>query len=203
MRSLLAIGLIALAGCRTPGPRRIDASGDEAVTSMGLDYADFVEVAEDLAGKLVHGESFLNRAPYVDHYPIKMVLSDIDNRTDIRGLPTNQITGRVRSAGLNSGKIRFVSSFGGGERDSVVEGAQDVAADPRFQQQQVPKQGSLTFPEMSLRTVIDFFHSTDGTSRQSTYVVHMFVSDIASGEIYWEEFSKPIAKAIGRRNVGS
>ena len=196
--TIALLSLVMLASCASRAPRRVDATGDESVVSSDLDYGEFVEIAADMANRLVSQPNFLSYPPYQDQLPIKMVLSDVENRTAIRNIPTNQITGRVRSAGLNSGKIRFVSSFGGGTTDSVVQGSQDAANDPRFKQSEVPAQGSLTYPQTALKTVIDQFYATDGRARQNTFVVHMFVSDISSGEILWEEFSEPIAKKVGR-----
>jgi len=198
----LTLTLALAIGCSSTKPRRIEATGDEAVTSFDLDYGEFVEIAADMANRLVTQPNFLNYPPYADHLPVKMVLSDIDNRTGIRDLPVNQITGRVRSAALNSGKVRFVSSFGGGETDSVVQGSQDAIDDPRFKQEEIPEQGSLSYPQTSLRTIIDKMRSTDGTARQNTFVVHMFVSEISSGEILWEEFSEPVAKRVEKGGYG-
>ncbi|MCA8960397.1 MAG: hypothetical protein KDC38_07785 [Planctomycetes bacterium] len=197
LSALLCFVMAGLSGCGSTGPRRIDASGDEAVVSMGLDYGDIVEVAGDLAKKLVT-DSFLNYPPYQGNYPIKMVLSNTENKTNLRDLNTDMITQRVRSTALNSGKVRFVASFGSGPTDDIVKGAQDVKDDSRFNQDQVPKEGSLTFPQMSLVTQIQYVRSTDGKNRQNTYQVAMFVTDIQSGEIMWEEFSGPIAKLSSR-----
>jgi PBP1b-binding outer membrane lipoprotein LpoB len=169
---------------------------------MDLDYDDFAEVAADLANKLVGQPTFLDRAPYAEHQPVDMVLSDVVNNTSLRNLQTTLITGRVRSAGLNSGKLVFVSSFGGGPTDSVVQGSQDAANDPRFNQTNVPKQGSLAYPQTALRTEINEVRSTDGRNRQNSFVVHMFVSEISSGRILWEEFSTPVKKKAKKGRVG-
>lgn len=199
--ALFCLSLMTLASCKSAGPTRIDASGDEAVTSMDLDYAEFVEIAGDMAGRLVSQQNFLSFDPYAGKQ-VKMVLSDVENRTDIRDLQTNQITSRVRSVATNSGRIRFVSSFGGGETDSVVQGSQGAANDPRFNQENVPEAGSLTYPQLALKTIIDQISTTDGQARQVTYSVHMFVSEIKTGEIVWEEFSDPIAKKAEKGGFG-
>ncbi len=192
---------LALSACAAPPPRRIDASGDEAVVSMGLDYQDIVEMAGTMATKLV-SNSFLNYAPYQGKYPIKMVLSDVNNKTNIRNFPSDAVRTRVRGSALNSGKVRFVSSFGSGPTDSIVKNSQDAIDDPRFRKDQIPEAGSLTYPELSLATEIMYFRSTDGTNRQNTYEIHMFVSDIKTGEIMWEENSGPIAKLGSKGTVG-
>ena len=193
--------LLATTGCASK--QGIVRDDDEVVETMDLNYSEMVELAGDMANLLVgNPHTFLMRDPHVKNLPVLMVLSDIDNQSGIRDLPVNQITGRVRSACLNSGKIQFVSSFGDGKTDSTVQNAQDVSNDPRFNQENVPDQGSLDFPVASLNTTINKINVTDGNKRQNTYVIHMFVSDIKTGRILWEEFSDNISKSVERGGVG-
>ena len=199
---LVFLSLLPLAACKSQGPTRIDATGDEKVTSTGLDYGEFVEIAADMANRLVSQKTFLDQSPYQESLPVRMVLSDVDNKTDLRNFPSNQITGRVRSAGLNSGKIRFVSSLGGEGTDVFVQESQEAKDDPRFKKEDIPEEGSLRYPRLSLRTIIDVIKASDGRARQNTYVVHMFVSEIKTGDILWEEFSNPIAKKTEKGHVG-
>ena len=198
---LCGLTLLATTGCASKGG--IVRDDDKIVDTMDLNHSEMVELAGDMAGLLVgNPHTFLMRDPHVKNLPVLMVLSDIDNRTGIRDLLVNQITGRVRSACLNSGKVQFVSSFGDGKTDSTVQNAQDVSNDPRFNQENVPDQGSLDFPVASLNTTIDKINVTDGTQRQNTYSIHMFVSDIKTGRILWEEFSDSISKSVEKGGIG-
>ena len=115
---------------------------------------------------------------------------------------TNAILQRIRSSALKSGKVRFISSFGSGPTDDIVKHSQDAKDDPRFNQENVPKAGSLTYPQLSLATEILYFRSSDGRNRQITYEVYMFVSEIKTGEIVWEDNSGPIAKKVSKRGLG-
>ena len=199
--AFLFLFLVPLASCKGEGPHRVAEGSDEDVVSMDLDYDDFSEVAADLATKLVnHG--FLDKPPYAGHHPITMVLSDVINNTSLRNLQTSLILGRVQEAALESGKIVFVTSFGGGTIDSTVAGSQDVANDPRFNQQNVPKAGSLEYPQTALHTEIIEVKSSDGRARQNSFAVQMKVSEISSGIIVWQKTSEPIKKKVKKGRVG-
>jgi PBP1b-binding outer membrane lipoprotein LpoB len=195
----MAAACLLAAGC-AQGPKRIDASGEESVVSMGLDYGDLGEIAKSLTVQLTTSP-FLNQPPYLNNYPVRMVLSEVRNETDIRNLPSELILSEVRSAALDSGKIRFVASFGE-ETDKVVAGGQEAQLDERFEQENVPQTGSLKFPDMALNTEFIQVSSVGDGARQATYVVRMYVADIKTGDILWEKRSAPIAKMTEKGSVG-
>ncbi len=199
-RLIIFLGAFALfVACQT-GPKRIDSASDQGVTSMGADYNEMVEWAQTLTQRMLQ-DGFLDSAEYQPH-PVRMVISDIENKTDISQLPKEIVLGRVRAALRNSGKVRYVSTYGSDAKDSMTRDSQDLRNDPLFNASQVPRAGQASVARLSLRTQFLFHAARTKTQKQNTYEVRMFVTDIANGEIVWEGFSDPIMKVSKRRSVG-
>jgi len=189
-----------LTGCGTP-PHQIEPTGDEKVTSMGVDYDGILTWSESLTRRML-ASGFLEAEAYQPH-PVRMVISDIENRTDLPGLPTEMLIGRIRSVLLSSGKVRVLSSYGREATDTMVDETDDVARDPRFENPDwQQEEGRLSLARLSLRAQVLFHASRAGRARQNTYEVRLFVSDLANGEVVWEGFSDPIAKKSVRPGIG-
>lgn len=194
---LLVLPLALLAGCRS-GPQRIDPHSDRAITTMGVDFAEIVEWSETLTRRMVDSGVF--ERGY--QQPVPMVVSDVENRTDLSQFPKESMLGRIRSTLLQSGKVVFVATYGTDARDEMVRDTQELARDPLFDQSQVPALGQATVAQLSLRTQILWHHAAAGRAQQNTYEVRMLVNDVRTGQVVWEGFSDPIAKARSRGGVG-
>lgn len=195
---IFLLPLALLAGCKS-GPKRIDPQSDDAVTTMGVDYAELVEWSETLTRRMVD-DGFLDRGNY--SMPVNMVVSDIDNKTDLSQFPRESMLGRIRATLRQTGKVTFVSTYGKDGVDTMTRDTQDLANDPLFDSSQVPAQGQASVARLSLRTQILWMHAAEGRARQNTYEVRMFVSDVVTGQVVWEGFSDPIAKAKSRGGIG-
>lgn len=192
--------LLVATSCKS-GPKRIDPDGDEAVTSAGVDYNEIIEWTDTLTQRMLTS-GFLDREFEFGPKPVKMVVSNIENKTDLSHFPNDLLLGNIRSALLNSGKARFVSTYGSDGTDEMTRDTQDLKDDPLFDPTQVPEQGQATVARLSLRTQILWTHSQGLDDAQNTYVVRMFVSDVKNGEVVWEDRSNPIAKKFERGSVG-
>lgn len=192
------IPLFLVVGCRS-GPKRIDPQSDEALTTMGVDFAEIVEWSETLTRRMVDS-GFLDRGNY--GLPVNMVVSDIENRTDLSQFPRESMLGRIRSTLLQTGKVIFVSTYGRDAVDTMTRDTQELAQDPLFDAGQVPAPGQASVARLSLRTQILWHHAAAGRARQNTYEVRMFVSDVVTGQVVWEGFSDPIAKTRSRGGIG-
>lgn len=189
--------LFLIAGCRS-GPKRIDPQSDDAVTSMGVDFAEIVEWSETLTRRMVDS-AFLDRGY---NLPVVMVVSDIENKTDLSQFPRESMLGRIRSTLLQTGKVIFTSAYGRDATDVMTRDTQDLADDPLFDSSQVPALGQASVARLSLRTQILWHHAAAGRARQNTYEVRMLVTDVVTGQVVWEGFSDPIAKARSRGGIG-
>jgi len=196
--TLLAALLIQV-GCASK-PKRIDPDSDRAVVTAGVDYAEILEWAETLTNRMLQS-GFLDTGEF-GAQPIRMVVSNIENMSNLSNFPNEVMLGRIRAAMLNSGKARYVSTYGSDAIDTMSTDTRDLVNDPRFQNPEWNKQqGALSVARLSLRTQILFVGARDGRARQNTYEVRMFITDAANGEVVWEGFSNPIAKKTTRSSL--
>ncbi len=188
-----------LGACKST-PQRIDPESDAAVTSMGVDYAEIVEWSEELTRRMLES-GFLDSNEFGEH-PVRMVVSDVENKTDLVQFPKEMMLARIRSALLRSGKVRLVSTYGTDATDEMTRDTQELANDPLFDASQVPAEGQASVARLSLRAQILWSHSSSGRAKQNTYEVRMFVTDVRTGEVVWEDVSDPIAKKKTRSRFG-
>ena len=182
-------------GSRSTGVARV--SPDDRLTTRGLDRLEIDEAADELTRRMLTS-GFLE-AGYGDRLPVVMVVSDIENLSDIPRFPKEVIAARVRERLLQSGQVRFVSFFGQDGTDPYAAGIQDDLIDefPELDRASLPARGSLQAPRLSLRTQVQSVTGTDGRFRQTDYQVRMFVSDMATGLVVWEGVSEPVSKVEG------
>ena len=195
--SLIALG--ALTGCQqTPPVIKVAAETDQAVVSSGIDYLEIQDAADDLTRRMLASGFLENYRPH----PTRMVVSDIENKTDISGFPNEILLSRVRERMLESGKAVYVSSMGDDATDRMTREGVDVRENPRFESSTVPEFGRLQAPTLSLRTQVLWTTSIMQNTRQNTYQVRMFVTDKEKGKAVWEGTSRPIGKVSRRAQVG-
>ena len=96
--------VLALAASCGSAPKRIDPFSDESVTTMGVDYKEIVEWSETLTMRML--DSGFLRSEEFGPKPVKMVVSDIENKTDLSQFPTEMVIGRIRTNLLGSGLVR-------------------------------------------------------------------------------------------------
>lgn len=200
LATCLIPALLLAASCGSTGPKRIDPFGDEAVTSMGVDYREIVEWSETLTLRML--DSGFLRSEEFGPKPVKMVVSDIENKTDLSQFPTEMVLGRMRTNLLGSGLVRFVSTYGSDGTDEMTRDTQFLRDDPLFDSAQVPELGQATVARLSLRTQILWARSGAGKKSQNTYEVRMFITDVRNGEVVWEDFSEPVAKYQAKAGIG-
>ncbi len=189
----------ALVGCGSK-PTRIDPTGDRKLTTMEADYDEIVEWSAQLTDRML-AAGYLDHQEYQPH-PVRMVVSDIENKTDIANFPYEMMIGRIRASLLNSGKVRYVATYGRDGTDTMPDATQDLPNDPKFENPQWLDQ-KFSVARLSLRTQILYRSARAGRDSQNTYEVRMFVVDNANGEVVWEAFSDPIGKRATRPVFGS
>lgn len=179
---------------------RIDPNSDDAVTTMGVDYDELTEWSETLTRRMLD-DRFLDSGEFGEQ-PIRMVVSKIENKTDLSNFPTEVVMGQIRASLLQSQKVRFVSTYGDDGTDRMTRETQDMADDPMFNSEQIPEQGQASVARLSLRTQIIWQYGQSTKEKQNTYVVRMWVTDVKNGEVVWEGFSEPIAKKYKKGGLG-
>jgi len=202
--SVLAVAATALLaagpGCQSSGQRqagvqRVDPN--DRLTVRGLDRLEIDEAADELTRRML-AAGFIEQQ-YGDRLPVRMVVSDTENLSDIPRFPFEVIEARVRTRLLESGKVQFVSFFGKGATDDYATGIQDDLATefPELDQSTLPARRSLQAPQLSLRTQVQYVTGSDGRFRQNDYQIRMFISDLAKGVVVWEGVSQPVSKGEG------
>jgi len=189
-----------LATACSSGPKRIDPASDEAVTSMGVDYNELIEWSTTLTRRMLdHG--FLDTGRFGD-YPVTMVVSNVENKTDLSQFPKEIVLGRIEAALLNSGKVEFTTVYGDDAQDRMTRETQKKWEDPLFDASQIPEGGQAAVARLSLRTQILWAHSQARRTKQETYEVRMWVTDVTSGTTVWQGFSDPVSKKFTKAKVG-
>jgi hypothetical protein len=196
---ILILPLLVIATSCQSGPQRIDPGGDQAVTSAGVDFNEIIEWTDTLTQRMLTS-GFLDTGEFGPQ-PIRMVVSDIENKTDLSHFPSELLLTNIRTSLLQSGKARWVSTYGEDGRDDMTRDTRDLANDPLFKQDQIPQQGTASVARLSLRTQLLWTHSQGTKSAQNTYIVRQWVTDTVNGEVIWEGQSNPIAKKFEKGSV--
>jgi hypothetical protein len=198
LTALMLTCTLVLSACNT-GPKRIEPDSNEGLVTTGVDYPELVEWSGTLTNRMLqHG--FLDRPEYKPH-PVRLVISEIENETNLPRLNKDVVLGRIRAALNNSNKVRVVSSIGYDRTDVMIDQERDLADDPRFKDAPQDQPATLERPRLSLRTVFLYVGARQGRRAQNTYEVRMIVSDLVSGEVVWEGFSEPVSKLSKRSAV--
>ncbi|MBQ9693334.1 MAG: hypothetical protein IJV69_01070 [Kiritimatiellae bacterium] len=107
----LCAGLL-LAGCAsTQRPRRIEAGGTEALTTMGVDLQDFKNAAGQLTQAMLNNRNLTDFEAKNGRMPVVNVGS-IVNKTDL-SIDLAQVSGRINEDLLNSGLVEIVANDAG------------------------------------------------------------------------------------------
>lgn len=200
--SLSAItGAAILGGCKND-PVRVDPSGNEAITTMGLDYGDSQEIATNMADQLLQSQklSSYRTGP-------KSILARYNNtvnKTSVpdREIPMTMVNTAIRSRLIRSGEFEFTAALQTAEgADPSVREARELANDPMFDQQSVQDtgpMGTVEAPRLSVNSELLSAYSANATNSQRTFELRVFVVDLRNGRTVWESTSKPISK-VGNR----
>lgn len=200
MKSLTLILSLPLLVGACSSVERIDPNSDDAVTTMGVDYDELTEWSDTLTRRMLDSGVLDN--PKFGEPPITMVVSKIENKTDLSNFPTEIVMGQIRAALLQTQKARFVTTYGDDMRDEMTRDTQDLANDPLFDSSQIPEQGQAAVARLSLRTQIIWQYGQSSKSKQNTYVMRMSVTDVKTGIEEWAALSDPITKKYKKGGLG-
>lgn len=199
---LVATTFAALAGGCKNEPVRVDPSGNEAITTMGLDYGDSQEIASNMADQLLQSQKL---ATY--RSSPKAILARYNNtvnRTSLpdRELPVTMVNTAIRSRLIRSGDFEFTAALQTAEgADPSIREARELANDPMFDQSSVQEtgpMGTVEAPRLSVNSELLSAYSANAASAQRTFELRVFVVDLKTGRTVWESTSKPISK-VGTR----
>jgi len=107
---------VLMSGCSS-APTRIQAGGTQAVTTMGVDLADFRATAGELVKELLVHPAITRFEDQNGRMPV-IAVGQVINRSDLQ-LDLEQITGRITEDLLNSGQIELMATHAGARNASA------------------------------------------------------------------------------------
>lgn len=194
-------GTLTLGACNSD-PVRVDPTGNEAITTMGLDYPDAQEIATNMAEQLLQSQRLTDY--HTGPQPILARYNHTVNKTSVpdRDLPISMVTTAIRSRLLRSGEFDFTAALQTAEgADPSVREARELANDPMFDQstvQETGPMGTVEAPRLSINSELLSAYSTNRTASQRTFELRVWVVDLRTGRTIWESTSKPISKRVER-----
>lgn len=195
---LAGLGLaFAVAGCKQT-PQRVDPSGNEAIVTMGMDYADAKEIATNMASQLLQSPKI--SAYQVSGKPILARYNPTLNKTSMpdREIPVEVMSTAIRSRLISSGQMELTAALQTAEgSDASVREARELANDPMFDPASVQAtgpMGTVEAPQLSINSELLSVYAANSQQKQRTFELRVFVVDLRTGRTIWESQSSPIAK---------
>ncbi|MCL1857024.1 MAG: penicillin-binding protein activator LpoB [Kiritimatiellaeota bacterium] len=183
---IIGLGAVALMGGCATAPTRITAGGTQAITSMGVDLADFRATAGAMVGQLLVNpaitrfEAENGRLPVID---VGRVVNKSDMNIDI-----SQITGRINEDLLNSGQVELVANDAGARNASALDNFENDV-----------KNATEDRADFYLEGEILFLAARNGSLREKTYSFMMRLNN-RSRRTVWQR-TEDVAKQGTRSNV--
>ena len=166
-------GCLILSGCATPQVARIQAGGPTAVTTAGVDLADFKTTAGQMVKELLAHPAIsgfraqYGRAPALNR-------GQIVNKSDLM-LDMGQLAGRINEDLLNSGLVELIANDAGAADQSKLESFEkDIKVD---------KSGRADF---FLEGEIMLLTAKEGRLREKTYTFQLRLNDPKTRRTVWQ-----------------
>lgn len=161
---LLVATLGMLTGCTT-APTRIQAGGPTAVTTMGVDLADFKNTAGAMVKELLVHPAIANYSQQNGGKLPALNVGKILNKSDIN-IDMGQIAGRINEDLLNSGTVELVANDAG---------ARDANAQDAFESDR--KNNNAGKADFYLEGEIMVLEAKEGKLREKNYTFQMRLND--------------------------
>jgi len=169
---LITAASVILSGCATPQPTRVDTGGPGALTTMGLDMADLMDVASAVTQELLVHPSITQFEARNGRKPV-LDVGVIENSTPHR-IRIEQVTGRINQVLLNSGQVEF-----------VAHGAGTVAANAERAFLEDKKLNLAHQADFLLEGVILQQIARQGNLQENTFTFQLDLSDAKTRRQVW------------------
>ena len=171
-QSLLVATVALFTGCSTP-PTRIQAGGPTAVTTMGVDLADFKNTAGSMVKELLVHPSISTFSQQNGGKLPALNIGKILNKSDIN-IDMAQIAGRINEDLLSSGTVELVANDAG---------ARDANAQDAFESDR--KNNNTGKADFYLEGEIMVLAAKEGKVREKTYTFQLRLND-RNRRIKWQ-----------------
>lgn len=192
---LLAAATLALAGCQSKDAAYVDpASGAGVVSLDQINIQDFANAADGMLQSLYDSPAFVGRKAKDGGAPILMVGRV---RNDTAGnFDTDLLVKRMTVSVTRSAKARVAKAAGfGGAEDAAAAEARKAAA------LESGTSAASLIPDFTLSGKILEVRAQAGSTRQTSYVFQLSLTEVKTGLSVWEE-EKQITKQGKRNAVG-
>ena len=169
---LFVATLAMLTGCAT-APTRIQAGGPTAVTTMGVDLADFKNTAGAMVKELLVHPAIANFSQQNGGKLPALNIGKILNKSDIN-IDMGQIAGRINEDLLNSGTVELVANDAG---------ARDANAQDAFESDR--KNNNAGKADYYLEGEIMVLEAIEGKLREKNYTFQLRLND-RSRRVKWQ-----------------
>jgi len=164
VQCLLVATFGMMTGCTT-APTRIQAGGPTAVTTMGVDLADFKNTAGAMVKELLVHPAIANFSQQNGGKLPALNVGKILNKSDIN-IDMGQIAGRINEDLLNSGTVELVANDAG---------ARDANAQDAFESDK--KNNNAGKADFYLEGEIMVLAAKEGKLREKNYTFQMRLND--------------------------
>ncbi len=176
---LLVATLAMLTGCAT-APTRIQAAGPTAVTTMGVDLADFKNTAGAMVKELLVHPAITTFSQQNGGKLPALNIGKILNKSDIN-IDMGQIAGRINEDLLNSGTVELVANDAG---------ARDANAQDAFESDR--KNNNAGKADFYLEGEIMVLAAKEGRMKEKNYTFQLRLND-RNRRVKWQR-SVDVAK---------
>ncbi|PAF52679.1 penicillin-binding protein activator LpoB [Helicobacter sp. 13S00477-4] len=182
--NIVFISVLFLTGCSS-GVKYLDSNDSKKYTSIGLDYHDIEEAANQNVQSLLQSKYIKNLS--TAKKPKVLAISDVINDT-MQDFNTEELTRKITRDMRNSGKftLTMAMSGSGGSTDKMLNQAREARKNDEFNQYTVQEKGNLIAPELSLSGKIVQKNTKVGSKQRVDYYFLLTLTDIKTGLVVWD-----------------
>jgi hypothetical protein len=192
---LLAAAALVLAGCKSDDAAYVDPSAGAGIVSLDqINIQDFANAADGMLQSLYDSPAFAGKKAKDGGAPILLVGRV---RNDTAGnFDTDLLLKRMTVSVTRSGKARVAKAAGfGGPVDQAAAEARRAAA------LESGTSASSLVPDFTLSGKILEVRAQAGSTRQTSYVFQLSLTEVKTGLSVWEE-EKQITKQGKKSSIG-
>jgi PBP1b-binding outer membrane lipoprotein LpoB len=169
----MGCGWLLLSGCQSPSVVRIQSGGPTAITTTGVDLADFKTTAGAMVKELLAHPAISGFRAQSGRAPT-LRKGTIVNKSDLM-LDMAQLVGRINEDLLNSGLVELIAT------DATAD---DIRRQNEFEND--VKSSKSSRADFYFEGEILLMTAQDGRLREKTYTFQMRLNDVKSGRTVWQ-----------------
>lgn len=194
----LALGALALTGCRTQVDRVESDSTQGLATVNELDFKDYQIAAEGLINKMLASGRL---DAHTQEGPAVMMVSTIRNSTT-QHIDTQLLTQRITIALDKSEKVVTTTAHSGrGAMDPATVESRNLPNADIYDPATMQRRGTAIAASLSLGGEITQLKREEGRRSESYFMIYMTVTDLRTGLSVWQD-SEEILKQGTRTFFG-